>query len=518
MALSDVIAAVNKTVKRDDIRGVYGRTIDDEFAHALGLSLAEVLDAGTAVAPVNVVIGHDMRLSGPALAEGVSTGLEDGGCRPILLGRAGTELVGFLVAKYADVIDGGVMITASHNPKDYNGFKFYGRGGMPLPLAALMPAPEPEDPLQRIALGIRKRRVPQRLRWDEFAPDYMRTVVEKAGCDLGAAASGAASPLRVAVEAGNGMGGPIMRELAALAPQFEWTFAHDVPDGSFPVIVPNPLNAGYQQMIGELVRDSGSHVGFCLDGDADRCAVCDERGQALPPPMVTALVGARLRRRLGRDARIAFNLATSWVVPDTLGRRDEVLGDGDAVMTPVGYSKIKPIMHADPRIAFGAEHSAHYMFREFWGADSGMMAGVLMLEIVAELHAQGKSLSGAVQGFRSRYHESGEINFQLPADRPGDDVIAQAVRQFRGQVERLYVVVEDRVRTVDAYPPEGLALSVSDVRAEARDWWFCMRKSGTEAGAGDLLRLYVEADGDQGLMERQRDALVELIGPDLRIG
>jgi len=518
MSLSDWLAGVDRTIKRDDIRGVYGETIDAEFAYGLGMALAEVLSACTAVAPVNVVVGHDMRLSGPVLAQSLATGLEDGGCRPVMLGRAGTELVGFLPAKYADVIDGGVMITASHNPKGYNGFKLFGRGGMPLSLAASIPPLEPEDPMRRIALSIRKRRVPQRLRWEEFAPDYARTVVERAGCDLASAAAGADEPLRIAVEAGNGMGGPIMQEFAALAPQFRWTFSHEVPDGSFPVIVPNPLDARYQQMVGELVVRTGSHVGFCLDGDADRLAVCDEQGRAVSPPIVTATVGRRLRRRLGPDARIAFNLATSWIVPDTLGERGNVTGEGGAVMTPVGYGKIKPIMHADPSIAFGAEHSAHYMFREFWGADSGAMTGLLMLEFVAELHAQGTPLSAALEGARSRYHESGEINFQLPPDRPGDEVIAGAVRQLRDELERIYVVVDDRVRLVDAYPPEGLALSVSDVRAEAGDWWFCMRKSGTEAGAGDLLRLYVEADGDRALMERRRDTLVELIGPELRIG
>jgi phosphomannomutase len=204
-------------------------------------------------------------------------------------------------------------------------------------------------------------------------------------------------------------------------------------------------------------------------------------------------------------------------VPDEFGDRLHVTGDAEAVMTPVGYSKIKPIMHEDPQIAFGAEHSGHYMFRDFWGADSGLMAGLLMLELAAELHAEGKTLSSALKGPRSRYFQSGEINFQLPADRPGDDVIAEASRKFADEIKRIYVVVDDRVRQVDSYPPAGLELSVSDVRAEADGWFFCMRKSGTEAGAGDLLRLYVEADGDRKLMERRRDALVALVGAQYRV-
>jgi len=517
MGVADYFVTVDRVVKRDDIRGVYGRTIDAELAYSLGLALAELLSECTAVGPVNVVVGHDMRLSGPVLAESLCQGLDDGGCRAIRLGRAGTELVGFLPAKYSDVIDGGVMITASHNPPDNNGFKFYGRSGMPLPLAMELEPPCPADPLRRLALRIKKRRIPAELRWQEFAEDFVRTAIERAGVDFERASAGAAGPLRVAVEAGNGMGGPIWREVAAQVPQFEWIFSNDVPDGHFPIVVPNPLQPAYQAMVSELVLRTGSHVGLCFDGDADRVAVADEKGQVLSPPLLTMLVGRRLRQKLGERERIAFNLATSWVVPDTFGDRDDVVGDGPVVMTPVGYSKIKPIMHADSRIAFGAEHSGHYMFRDFWGADSGMMAALYVLELAAELHARGRTLSEELEAARGRYFQSGEINFQLPPGRSGDEVIAQATRRFAGEIRKIYVVVDDRVRLVDSYPPPGLELSVSDVRAESERWFFCMRKSGTEAQAGDLLRLYVEADGDRELMERKRDELIELVGPELRV-
>jgi phosphomannomutase len=228
-------------------------------------------------------------------------------------------------------------------------------------------------------------------------------------------------------------------------------------------------------------------------------------------------VGKRLLEKLGPDNRVAFNLATSWVVPDALGDRDNVLGDGTAVMTPVGYAKIKAIMYDDNTIMFGAEHSAHYMFREFWCSDSGMLAALLLLEYVAELHAKGESISAVLDGPRGRYFESGEINFAMPAERPGEVVIKEAIAAFRNEIEKLYVVVDDRVRLVDNYPPEGLRLSVDDVRAEAVDWWFCMRKSGTEGGGGGMLRLYVEADGDRALMEEKRDSLVAFVGPELRV-
>ncbi len=515
MPLSDYLKRVQAVVKRDDFRGVYGTYIDTEFAYNLGRVLADAYRRCTAVEPVNVTVAHDMRLSGPVLAEALCRGLDDGGARSILVGRAGTELAGFLPAKYSDVIDGGVMITASHNPKDNNGFKFFGRAGMPFPLALNSPGPCPEDELKRVVLGLKKRAIPKRLRWADFGPDYILTVLERGACDFESIPAGE-EPLRIAVEAGNGMGAQILKEFSKRAPQFKWSFADDVPDGAFPRIVPNPLNAEYQQMLRDLVLSTGSHVGICFDGDADRVALMDERGEMVSPPLLAALIGRKLRRKMGEEQKIAFNLACSWVVADMLGDRHKVL-DGPAVITPVGYGKIKLIMNDDEQIAFGAEHSGHYMFREFWGADSGMLAGLLMLELVAELHAEGKAFSTILEEPRSRYFESGEINFQMPADRPGEVVIAEAVKGLRDQIKHLYVVVDDHVREVDSYPPEGLELSVDDVRAEADGWWFCMRKSGTEGGGGGILRLYVEAAGDKALMEEKRDALVEFIGPQLRM-
>jgi len=516
MPISDRFGDVDKVIKRDDIRGVYGANVNTDFARGLGRILAEFFTGSTALRPVNVVVGHDMRLSGPVLAAALCEALARGGCRPIEMGLAGTELVGFLPAHYSDVIDGGIIITASHNPPDNNGFKFFGRGGQPLPLAANLEAPCPEDALKRIGLAIKKSRVPQRLGWDDFAPDYVQTAVQRGALDFEAASKGSKKPLRIAVEAGNGMGGLIMREFAKLAPQFEWTFSNDQPDGRFPIVVPNPLMAEYQQMVTDLVKRTGSHVGVCFDGDADRIALADENGEMLSPPFLAALVGRRLREKLGAGAVIAPNLACSWVVADTLGDRSSVLGDGSVLLVPVGYGKIKVIMHQKPEVAFGAEHSGHYMFRDFYTADSGMLAGLTVLELVAELHAAGKTLSSELAQWRNTYHSSGEINFQLPADRPADDIIERAVKDFSSEAKCIYAVAGEGVRRTDSFPPP-FEQAVSDVRVEADDWWFVMRKSGTEGGAGDMCRLYVEAVGEPKLMEAKRDALVKLIGPEFRM-
>ncbi len=516
MSVKDYFGSIDSIIKRDDIRGVYRENIDEDVARNLGQALASYFRRTTAVEPVNVVIGHDMRLSGPALSSALGEGLSDGGCRPIHIGLTGTEQVGFLPAKYSDVIDGGIIITASHNPRKYIGFKMFGRGGQPMTLAKSLPVPEPEDELQRLALALKKQQIPARLKWEDFAPDYVSTALERGGCDFERALEGASDPLRVAVEAGNGMGGPLMREVERQVPQLEWNFSNDRADGSFPVIVPNPLEEEYQNMLRELVHETGSHMGMCLDGDADRVSICDENGDMISPPFVTALIGKRLREKVGSDAKIAHNLACSWAIADTLGDRDKVTQGGATQLTPVGYGKIKVIMHKDPSIAMGAEHSGHYMFREFWCADSGMLTGLLMLEFAAELHSEGKTLSSAVQPLRNRYFESGEINFNLPPEQPGEKVIERAVKEFQDEAVRIFCVTPDGARRVESYPPEGMELAVADCRVEAEDWWFCMRKSGTEAAAGDKLRLYVESCGDASVMEDRRDKLVEMVGPELR--
>jgi phosphomannomutase len=270
-------------------------------------------------------------------------------------------------------------------------------------------------------------------------------------------------------------------------------------------------------MVAELIEKTGSDVGVCFDGDADRVALFDENGEMVSPPILAALIGQRLREKLGAEEKIAHNLVCSWVVADTLGDREKVVdGKGGTVITPVGYGKIKAIMHENPDVVFGAEHSGHYMFRDFYIADSGMLAGLVVLELAAELHAEGKTLSSVVDKWRSRYIESGEINFQMPASRPAAQVIGEAVERFQDEAHSIYAVAEDGVRKIKKYPPR-FKQAVDDIRLEGENWWFCMRRSGTEGSGGGICRLYVEAVEDRSLMEQKRDELVNLIGDEYRI-
>jgi phosphomannomutase len=517
MFIEELARRIDSVVKRDDIRGIAGDTITGELAFNLGRAFARLIRSRTAVRPVNIAVGHDARRSGPMLSLAFCSGVTEEGCRPILMGLAGTEVVGFMAAKYAEIIDGGVIITASHNPREYNGFKFFGRQGQPLDLAGKLAVPDPEKELTHLALSMKKAAIPLRLPWRRFAPDYARTILERSGADFRSAARGLRKPLKVAVEAGNGVGGVIAREIAALCPHFEWTFSHDNPDGSFPVTVPNPLTHSYQELVRTLVAERKPDVVLCFDGDADRAAVFDEKGEMVAPSIITTLVGTLLRKRLGADVKIAHNLPSSWCVADTLGDRDKVLGDGPTVMTPVGYGKIKPLMFEMPEIAMGAEHSGHYMFREFWRADSGMMCAVLMLEIAAQARGEGRRLSRLCAPFLKKYFPSRENNFQLAPSESAQGYIAQAVAEMGKGAKHIYVVSDGRCRDVNGYPPEGVAMDVSDVRVEFEDWWFCMRASGTEKEKGEILRCYVESVGKGVRAEHALKRIAKMVGPEKRL-
>lgn len=514
MSLQEWLEKIDSVVKRDDIRGIAGETITPEFAFNLGRSVAALFMEQTAVHPVNIVVGHDARRSGPMLARALCDGLALEGCRPIELGVAGTEVVGFMPAKYSDVIDGGVIITASHNPREYNGFKFFGRQGQPLPLARTLPVPAPEGELQRVTLGAKKGMIPNRLDWDNFAGDYAATVVEKSGVDFRSLAKKCKRPLKVLVEAGNGVGGIIARMIARHAEGLDWAFSHDNPDGLFPVVVPNPLTSAYQEVATAAIRAAGADVGLCFDGDADRATIFDEQGRMIPPSIITALAGQKLRERGGEDEKIAHNLATSWCVADLLGDRNNVLGDGPTVITPVGYGKIKPLMFEMPAIAMGAEHSGHYIFRDFWRADSGMMVAVILLELALEALAEGRKVSDLWTPIDAKYFNSNEFNFQLDPGDPARNYIEQAAKKHEAHAKQILVVSEGRCVKVNTYPPPGVDLEVDDVRIEFKDWWFVMRRSGTEAEKGDILRCYVESTDSREHTENVKAEFVKMAGKD----
>ncbi len=436
--MSRSAAAVNSVIKAYDVRGVVGEQIDEAFVAEVGAAFARL------VRPIStrVVIGHDMRASSPDLAEAFGNGVRAQGLDVVRIGLASTDQLYFA----SGLLDcAGAMFTASHNPAAYNGIKLCRPGAKPVGqdtgLATIR---------EEIIAGVPAHDGPPGTVTDrDVLADYgahLRGLVDLTGC----------RPLRVAVDAGNGMAGhtapavfgPI-DALTVLPLYFEL-------DGSFPNHEANPLDPANLVDLQRFVVDSGADIGLAFDGDADRCFVVDERGQAVSPSAVTALVATReLAREPG--ATIIYNLITSRAVPEMVTE-----GGGKPVRSRVGHSYIKALM-ADSGAIFGGEHSAHYYFRDFWGADSGMLAA---LHVLAALGGQDRALSELAAGYE-RYAASGEINFTV-ADAPA--AVAAVLAAFAPDI-----VSNDEL--------DGVTVDLGAGR------WFNLRSSNTEP----LLRLNAEA-------------------------
>ncbi|MBU3707153.1 MAG: phosphomannomutase/phosphoglucomutase [Mycobacterium sp.] len=433
-------ALVRRVIKAYDVRGLVGSELDEPFAAAVGAAFARLVGGEGAR---RVVIGHDMRESSPALSAAFADGVLAGGLDVTRIGLASTDEL-YFASGFLDCP--GAMFTASHNPASYNGIKLCRAGAKPVGedtgLAVIR-----EELISGAPAGASGPR--GTLTDADVLADYgrfLRSLVTMT--DL--------RPLRVAVDAGNGMAGHTAP--AVLGPIGSVTVEplYFELDGSFPNHEANPLEPANLVDLQRHVVATGADIGLAFDGDADRCFVVDERGEPVSASAVTALVAAReLAREPG--AMVIYNLITSRAVPELVGE----LG-GTPVRSRVGHSYIKAMM-AQTGAIFGGEHSAHYYFRDFWGADSGMLAA---LHVLAALGGQDRPLSELMARY-SRYASSGEINFRVD-DAPS--CVDAVVSSFTGQVFSL-----DHL--------DGITVDLGD-RA-----WFNLRTSNTEP----LLRLNVEA-------------------------
>ncbi|MEU3273428.1 phosphomannomutase/phosphoglucomutase [Saccharomonospora sp. NPDC006951] len=437
-------------VKAYDIRGVVGEQLDAELVRDFGAAFALLIKPDSP----SVVIGHDMRDSSPSLASAFAEGVTSQGLDVVLIGLASTDELYFASGSLGMP---GAMFTASHNPAKYNGIKLCRAGAAPVGqdsgLAEIKDTVEqgvPEFAGQRGTIVER-----------DVLADYaahLRTLVDLSGI----------RQLKIVVDAGNGMGGHTVPAVFDLDPSHggggrsRSLPAEIVPmyfelDGTFPNHEANPLDPANLVDLQAKVREVGADVGLAFDGDADRCFVVDENGDAVPPSAVTALVAVReLAKEPG--GTVIHNLITSKAVPEIVSENG-----GQPVRTRVGHSFIKAKM-AETGAIFGGEHSAHYYFRDFWRADTGMLAA---LHVLAALGEQNGTLSALTSGY-SRYAASGEINSTVAdqADR------LRAVRQaFEG---REGVSVDEL---------DGLTVDLGE------PGWFNLRASNTEP----LLRLNVEA-------------------------
>ncbi|MEA1794031.1 phosphoglucosamine mutase [Prescottella equi] len=434
---AESVAAI---IKAYDVRGVVGEQIDEDFVRDVGASFARLVrdEAGAAT---TVVIGYDMRASSPTLSSAFGDGVLAQGLDVVYIGLASTDELYFASGLLNCP---GAMFTASHNPAKYNGIKMCRAGAKPVGqdtgLAVISAEVVSGVPAYDGPAGIASTKDVL----EEYA-SYLRGLVDLA----------ALRPLKVAVDAGNGMGGHTAPAVFGPMPLDVLPLYFEL-DGTFPNHEANPLDPANLVDLQAYVRETGADIGLAFDGDADRCFVVDEKGDPVSPSAVTALVA---KRELAKEpgASIIHNLITSRAVPELV----EELG-GVAIRTRVGHSFIKQEM-AETGAVFGGEHSAHYYFRDFWGADSGMLAA---LHVLAALGEQDRPLSELMAEY-TRYAASGEINSTVAdaADRTAAVLAAFA----------------DRTESVDRL--DGVTVSLEG------NAWFNLRASNTEP----LLRLNVEA-------------------------
>ena len=436
--------SVRAVVKAYDVRGVVGEQIDADLTREVGAAFARLVREEKAT---RVVIGHDMRDSSPELATAFGEGVTAQGLDVVEVGLTSTDELYFASGSLDCP---GAMFTASHNPARYNGIKMCRSGARPV---------GQETGLQTITdelvEGVPAYDGPHGTvsRQDvlEAYAEHLRSLVDLSGI----------RPLKVAVDAGNGMGGHTVPAVLGGLPLDIVPLYFEL-DGEFPNHEANPLAPENIVDLQALVRESGADLGLAFDGDADRCFVVDERGEPVAPSAITALVASR-ELRGDPGATVIYNLITSRAVPELVQE-----AGGVAVRTRVGHSFIKARM-ADTGAVFGGEHSAHYYFRDFWNADSGMLAA---MHVLAALGSQDRPLSELMAEY-TRYAASGEINSTLDS--------AEA------QTERMEAVVDAfATRAVSVDRLDGVTVDLGDGA------WFNLRASNTEP----LLRLNAEAADD----------------------
>ena len=446
--------------KAYDIRGIHGSEMDETTARAIGRAFARVLGRLREKPPseLKVGLGRDMRLTAPAMAGELRQGLVEEGATVLDAGMVATEMLYHLVGSRE--LDGGAMVTASHNPKAYTGVKLVREGALALSGDA--------------GIGDVKREIEAGLGdapgggsseevdiWDEYHAHALSFIdPEKV------------TPMKVVVDGGNGMAGPMVGPiLASLGLDLEEMYFE--PDGEFPDHEPNPLLEENRLMIIERVRESGADLGIAWDGDADRCFFIDGSGEFCDGDFICALL-ARAALAKNPGATILYDPRSSRAVPDLVAAEG-----GRSELSRVGHAFFKQRMREEQAV-FGGEVSGHYYFRDFWNADSGTIPALLMLEL---LSVDGRSLAELMAEFRSRYFISGEINSEV-----GDPQAKMA------EIEERYA--------------EGAEVTKLDgISIDHPDWHFNVRPSNTEP----LLRLNLESLISREDMEAKRDELLSII-------
>ena len=460
-------------IKAYDVRGLVGSQLTAQVVEALGAAFVDEVDAVGA----DVVVGHDMRDSSPGFAAAFAAGAQARGGNVVSIGLCSTDETYFASGRFGAP---AAMFTASHNPASYNGIKFSRAGAQGISFDTGLKAIRDRAQVY-LAGAIEPVAHPGTFRSVDVIADYaayLRSLVDLSGI----------RPIRVVVDAGNGMGGMTVPAVLGIAAGLPALPIEIIPlyfdlDGSFPNHEANPLEPANIVDLQRAVVLHGADLGLAFDGDADRCFVVDENGDAVTPSAVAAVVALREITRVralqpAGDIVVLHNLITSLIVPETI----EAAG-ATAVRTRVGHSLIKDQMRITGAI-FGGEHSTHYYFRDFWGADNGMLAA---MHFMAEFGAQADAVSTISKNY-TPYALSGEINSTVTDIPAAYDRIVEAYTAL-GDFDEL----------------DGLTVT-GTVSQDEPFWWFNVRPSNTEP----LLRLNVEA-GTPAVMQRIRDTVLDLI-------
>jgi phosphomannomutase len=441
-----------KVFKAYDVRGIYPEELDEDGAYAIGRAYVEQFE------PRRIAVGHDMRLSSPSMTEAVVRGAAEAGADVVEVGLVGTEMVYFAVGELG--LDGGIAVTASHNPKEYTGMKIVRRGALPVGGDSGL-------------LDIRARALtgaghetgsPGTVTQEDIWPRFVERVLSFIDVK-------AVKPLRVVIDAANGMAGVMLPPVLEHLP-IETVRCYFEPDGSFPNHEPNPLLPENREFIVRKVTEEQADLGTAFDGDADRCFFVDDSGEFVPGDFVTALLGESILEK-EPGGKILYDVRASWAVPETIRR-----AGGVPLVNRVGHAFFKHRMREEGAV-FGGEVSGHYYFRDFSQADSGVVPFLLMLELISK---RGQKLSELWRPYRERYFITGELNTPV-ADVP---LKLQELKERFG--------------------PEGEVSHLDGLSVDAEEWHMNVRPSNTEP----LLRLNLEALSPE-LMQRKRDEVLEVI-------
>ena len=438
-----------------DLRGVYPEEVNEELAYRIGRTFVKLFSAK------RVAVGHDIRLSGPSLQEALVSGLTEAGCDVVDIGQCGTEMIYFTTAHLK--LDGGIMITASHNPKEYNGMKLVRTGARPISsdtgLKELEKAVLSESfkPLGDIVTG--------RVEHVDIADAYVKHLLTYIDVK-------ALKPFTVVANTGNGAAGPIVNALEKYLP-CKLIKIYNEPDGKFPNGVPNPILQENREATAKAVRESHADLGVAWDGDFDRCFLFDEQAGFIEGYyMVGFLAQAFLKKYPG--AKVIYDPRLIW---NTIEIAQEL--GGTPVMCKSGHAFIKARMRQEDAV-YGGEMSAHHYFKDFSFCDSGMLPWLLVMELVSKA---GKPLSALMKERMDRYPCSGEINSKV-ADAPA--ILAKLEKK---------------------YGPQGKVDKTDGLSVEFEKWRFNLRMSNTEP----VIRLNVETRQDKALLEEKTAELLKEI-------